>query len=184
MSEIWRDIEGYERLYQISNLGRVKSLKRNTAHNRIMKPKKDKYGYLYIGLCKNGELSYKKIHRLVARAFIPNYNNLPQINHIDGNKTHNCVSNLEWCDASYNQKHAYRLGLSKSWMKGKFGKDCKFSRKVYQYSLDGHLLKIWNSISDVNRELDIPVPNVVRSCKEDTRTAGGYKWKYVLKEGD
>ena len=184
MNEIWEDVLDYEGLYKISNLGRVKSLKRNTTHNRIMKLCLDRYGYLYVGLSKNGKVNYKKVHRLVAQAFIPNLNNKPQVNHIDGNKQNNCVDNLEWCDASYNQLHAVKLGLTHPWMKGKKGKNCIFSKVVYQYSLNGVFIKKWDAISDASRKLNIPTSNIVRSCKNKTRTAGGYKWKYIMEEGD
>ena len=186
MNEIWEDIEGYEGLYRVSNLGRVKSLKRNTAKERIMCNRKDKYGYLYVGLCKNGNIKYHKIHRLVAKAFIPNPNNLPQVNHIDGKKENNTVKNLEWCDASYNQIHAVKLGLVHNWMKGKKGKNCIFSIKVCQYTADGRLIKIWDSMSDVTRELGIPVSNISRACNNPNRKAHGFKWSQykLMREGD
>lgn len=113
MNEIWRDVVGYEGLYQVSNIGRVKSLPRNGTikEERILKPRITKNGYLYVHL-RNGSISkYVKVHKMVAVAFIPNPENKPQINHINGIKTDNRVDNLEWNTASENMLHAIKLGL-------------------------------------------------------------------------
>lgn len=130
MEEVWKDIPEFEGLYQASNLGRIKSVKRiakkEYRNNRIVKEKimegtKNKDGYLKIHI-SNKERNINKcvfVHRLVAKAFIPNPNNLPQINHKDGNKLNNCISNLEWCTNLYNQQHAWKNGLHKpTWKKG------------------------------------------------------------------
>ena len=107
--EIWKDIEGYEGLYQVSNLGRVKSLKVSKIKSeRIRKSYQQSSGYISIVLCKNGKVTNHKIHRLVANAFIDNPDNLPEINHKDEDKTNNCVDNLEWCDSSYNKNYGTR----------------------------------------------------------------------------
>ena len=114
MKEIWKDIKGYEGLYQISNTGKIKSLERykdNHSKKQLVKEKIrkqiiSKTGYYTCMLTKNGNLKLFKVHRIVAEAFIPNPNNYPIINHIDGNKLNNNVSNLEWCTRSENQKHA------------------------------------------------------------------------------
>lgn len=113
--EVWKDIDGYEGKYKISNLGRVKSLVFSNRQStflkeRILKPQKNKK-YLQVSLCKNNKIKIINIHRLVALTFIPNPNNLPQINHIDGNKLNNIVENLEWCTCSQNIQHAYNNGL-------------------------------------------------------------------------
>lgn len=181
--EIWKDIKGYEGLYQVSNLGNIKSLKRNTTHERILVPRVGRDGYKYVGLCKDGIIKTKKIHRLVAETFIPNPTNLSQINHKDGNKINNLLENLEWCNASYNQKHAIKLGLVSHWMKGKTGKDCPFSKKVDQYTLNNIFIKTWDSMSDVKRELGLPVSNISLVCQGKKKTYGGFIWKYH-KEGD
>ena len=100
--EEWRDIEGYEGLYQISSLGRVKSFPRPTTPGGILKINKRKDGYCSVMLCKNGKTKRFLVHRLVAKAFIPNPNNLPMINHKNENPSKNIVDNLEWCDNKYN----------------------------------------------------------------------------------
>lgn len=113
MEVVWLDIAEYEGLYQVSNCGRVKSLPRNGTikEERMLKPRVSKNGYLYVHL-RNGNISkYVKIHRLVAEAFIPNPDNKPQVNHINGNKLDNTVDNLEWVTASENTMHAFKLGL-------------------------------------------------------------------------
>lgn len=119
MKEIWRDIKGYEGLYQVSNIGRVKSLERiitntlgsYTRAEKILVPLKTKKGYYQIHLHKNGVCKTSKIHRLVAEAFIPNPLNKSQVNHIDGNKINNNVENLEWATQEENMQHAYKTGL-------------------------------------------------------------------------
>ena len=105
-NEIWKDIEGYEGAYQVSNRGRVKSLNYNRSGKEgILKLGKDKDGYLQVVLCKNSKLKTVKIHRLVAQTFINNPNNLPEVNHKDENKENNCADNLEWCDRKYNMNY-------------------------------------------------------------------------------
>ena len=123
--ENWKDIEGYENLYQISDLGNVRSLnaiinckgaKNINTHirrGRILKQRKTTTGYYYVNLSKNGKVKPSRVHRLVAQAFIPNDKDFNLVNHKDGNKLNNNVNNLEWCDYSHNLKEAYRIGLRK-----------------------------------------------------------------------
>lgn len=119
--EIWIDIINYEGIYQVSNLGKIKSLKRtcSSRNNSIRKvsdkllkifPNKTRANYWYVSLASNKPKQYR-VHKLVALHFIPNPDNLPQINHIDGNKANNMVYNLEWCTAQQNTDHAFKLGL-------------------------------------------------------------------------
>lgn len=110
--EIWKSVVGYEGFYEVSNMGRVRSLDRKNSRGsrvkgRYLKYKKTSRGYLSLQLCGKDCL----IHRLVAKAFIPNPENKPQVNHIDGNKENNCIENLEWCTSSENNKHRYSSGL-------------------------------------------------------------------------
>ncbi len=118
--EVWKDIKGYEGLYQVSNFGRVKSLPRfrigksNSLvpiNESIMKDTISNRGYNIISLCKNGKYKTLTIHSLVAKAFIPNSENLPEVNHKDGDKTNNNDWNLEWVTSSENKKHAHKIGL-------------------------------------------------------------------------
>ena len=106
VGEIWKDIPNYEGLYQVSNLGNIKSLFR---YKKILKPIKNTLGYLKVSLYKNKKIKVFSIHRLVAETFIPNPNNLPEINHKDGNKGNNNVENLEWCTRQQNILHRFRV---------------------------------------------------------------------------
>lgn len=108
MKEVWRDIHGYEGLYQVSDLGRVRSITRGGTNGRMLKPD-NCFGYLRYTLCKNNIPTRHRAHRLVAEAFIPNPENKPQLNHINGNKEDNRVDNLEWCTESENQLHSRRV---------------------------------------------------------------------------
>lgn len=174
--EIWRDIPEYEELYQISNLGRVKSLERRVITcdgvtrnmtEKILKPCLHR-GYYSIILRKNKKIKYYGVHQLVAKAFIPNPNNLPYINHKDENKANNHVENLEWCTAQYNINygtHNERQALTKS-------------KTVYQYSLDKVLLNVWKSTHDVHRKLGYAQGNIARCCRGESKTSNGYIWSY------
>ena len=104
--EEWRDIEGYEGLYQVSNEGRVRNISKNPY--KMMKPHYNQRGYCQVALSKNNKYIMAAIHRLVAKAFIPNPSNLPQVNHKDEKKDNNIVENLEWCDNKYNSRYGTR----------------------------------------------------------------------------
>ena len=120
--EQWENIKGYENYYQVSNLGSVRSLSRYVKgkngnqykNGKILKSNTDKYGYLYYVICKHSICKSYKAHRLVLLAFKENPNNYPECNHLDGNKKNNYIKNLEWCDKSTNEKHAYKIGLKNS----------------------------------------------------------------------
>lgn len=118
MKEIWKPIKGYEGIYEISNFGKVKSIRYfNHVNNKIYSREKmlklslNEKGYFRVGLYKSGKEIKFKVHRLVAENFIPNPNKYNEVNHIDGNKQNNCVDNLEWCTHSHNIKEAVKLGL-------------------------------------------------------------------------
>lgn len=117
MEEIWKDIQGYEGLYQVSNLGRIKRIRfinnvTNKPQDKFLSMKKiDNLGYQTVALCKDGQIKYKRTHRIVAETFIPNPQNLPCVNHKDGNKLNNLIDNLEWCTYSQNTRHAMSSGL-------------------------------------------------------------------------
>lgn len=120
MNEIWKDISTYEGIYQVSSMGHVKSLDRlakdrwgggRLIYGKMITIQCDMHGYRYVHLYKNSKGRNCKVHLLVAKAFIENINNLPFINHIDGDKSNNCINNLEWCTQSENEKHAHQIGL-------------------------------------------------------------------------
>ena len=171
MKEEWKPIKGYEGLYEVSNCGRVKSLAKKVGkgkrEERILKSYSNKKGYLMIGLCKNSKERGYLVHRLVAEAFIPNPENKPQINHINGCKDCNIISNLEWVNNSENQLHAVKNGL-------------KPTKRVKQYSLEGKYIRTWDSIREIERELGLKHQNVSKCCKKQKwyKTAGGYIWKF------
>lgn len=181
--EIWKDIPNFEG-YQVSNLGRVKSLSKFINNNpksksigyftkeKILKQFGNTRGYELVKLYNNGEKYTKKIHRLVAEAFIPNPQNKPQVNHIDGNKTNNCVENLEWCTCQENVIHSWENNLQKK----KIGQENKLSKKVYQYNLSGELIKIWNCVEDARKTLHIS--NISMVCCGKRNKAGGFIWRY------
>lgn len=151
MKEIWKPLKGYEGYYEISNLGKVKSIKRykkNKSKLQIVEEKilslytNPKNGYVYVYLCKDGKYKNVRLHRLVAENFIDNKNNYPQVNHIDGDKTNNVVSNLEWCTASYNIKDLHKR--NGTYMKDKEiiesykkYKNCSKVAKVFKMSNQG-----------------------------------------------
>lgn len=143
--EIWKDIKGYEGLYQVSNYGRVKSLDRKSdidgrlIKSKILKPGLNNPGYKFVILRKNGISENKMIHRLVAETFLNNP--MDCVNHKDGNKLNNHMSNLEWCTYSENKKHAYETGLSPQ--RGK-------PKKVNVLTPNGEKL-IFNTMNDVNK---------------------------------
>ena len=179
MKEVWKDIKGYEGLYKISNYGRIKSLERiiptkinnndfKLKREKILSPSKSKNGYLRICLFKNGNKKTYSIHRLVAQAFIPNPNNLPEVNHKDESKENNRVDNLEWCNNIYNQNYGTR--------KERISKNK--SKKVNQYDLNGIFIKTWNSLTQVEKELGLWQQNITKCCQGKYKTVGGYIWRY------
>lgn len=179
MQEIWKSINGYEGKYEISNLGRVRS---NSKHKKInedkcLSPAPNKRGYLTVSLFKNGKHLTKKIHRLVAQAFLPNPENKPQVNHIDGDKTNNCVDNLEWATQEENIQHSYKLGLHKRF----FGKDNHLSKTVIQYDLKMNEIERFGSLYEIKRKKGF-FPSIISKCcnnKKYCKTAYGYIWKYA-----
>ncbi len=181
MEEIWKDIKGYEGLYQVSNYGKVKSLKRN--NEKILKVFSDN-NYLNVDLFKNKKKRRYKVHRLVAIAFIPNIDKKTEVNHIDGDKENNFVGNLEWCTSSENMQHAFKTGLAKvnKNMQGRFGKNHPNSKSVNQYTLDNVFIKSWESTKNIERELKIHHSHISKCCKGKIKTAGGYIWKYKERE--
>ena len=164
MEEIWKDIEGYEGLYQVSNMGRVRSLRRNI----ILKSKRETNEYERVVLSTNNIPKLYSIHRLVAMAFIPNPNNYPIVNHKDEDRTNNRVDNLEWCTQKYNVN--YGTGIAK--------RARSQSKKVLQFKPDGTFVKEWKSINDIERITGYSSGHISRCCRNIRKTAYGYLWKY------
>lgn len=170
MEEVWKDIPGYEGLYQISNLGRIKSLynyKRNGTN--ILKPR-IKRGYFQLGLRKEGIRKWYGIHRLVAKAFIPNPKNYPCINHKDENPLNNNVENLEWCTIAYNNTYGTRIE--------RVVNSNKTKRKVLKYDLKGIFIEEYKSLSEAGRKNNVLPSNIISCCTGRYRHAGGYIWRY------
>ena len=111
--------------------------------------------------------------------FKPNIDNLPCINHIDGNILNNSLDNLEWCTYGHNEKEAYRLGLKKPVWKDKKDNQHPNSKKVNQYDLEGNLIKKWNCISTIEKELGISVTSICNCCSGRSKKAGNFIWRYV-----
>lgn len=188
--EIWKPIKGFEGLYEISNTGLVKSLRREVPNNggisivkeKILKPQKEKNGYLRIGLNKRNKKYMFLIHRLVAESFISNVNNYAEINHKDGNKSNNNVDNLEWCSRSYNIKHSYINKLRNTDINRKNAKKMieKNKRKVVQKDLNGNMINIFDSIKEAGELTNIDKTSICSVCKHKGyyKTAGGYIWEY------
>ena len=186
MKEIWKDIEGYEKYYQVSNRGRVRSLDRvvnknngRTEFNKgiIRRLTPDKRGYLIVYLLKNGKGKAGKVHRLVLEAFTPNPFNKCCVNHIDGNKRNNDIENLEWVTHKENMAHASKMGLL----------SYKNSKSVRMLDINGHFIKKFKSIKDACLEVTngrLSKCDIGRACnkKPHYNTIYGYKWEYVTKE--
>lgn len=180
MKEIWKDIKGYEGKYQISNLGRVKSFPRKGARKteHILKPNKNHRGYLIIHLQNNYKRKGVVLHRLVAEAFIPNPNNLPQVDHIDDNKENNKVSNLQWITNYDNMRKSWETGARSLEKSYKRGKEHPRAKKIIQYDKKGNYIKTWDCILEASRVLKINDKNICACAKGKRPTAYNYIWKY------
>ena len=176
MEEIWKPIKNFEELYEVSNLGRVKSLAKRGKPERIMKQAISHKGYPTLSLCKNAKSTRRAVHRLVAQAFIDNPDNLPQVNHIDGNKQNNNVENLEWCDNSYNQIHANKMGLNEHRIQ-RVKESC--SRPIAMYDYKGNFIRAFSSLNKASRETNISNKAISYCALRKNKMSGGYKWQYI-----
>jgi predicted XRE-type DNA-binding protein len=167
MKEEWRDIKGYEGHYQVSNLGRVKSFRRKKV--KLLSPKLTQKGYYEVGLRKDETRKFKLVHRLVAESLIPNPDNKPQVNHINGLKTDNRLNNLEWCTAKENHDHAVDTGL-----KNQVGENHPMSK----LNRDGALV-----IIDLLRTTSKTHQEIAELCNTTQTTvsliACGKSWKHL-----
>ena len=168
IKEVWKDIEGYEGLYQVSTLGRVK----NSRSGRILKGGKHKAGYHQVILCKNGKVKYYLVHRLVAQAFIPNPQNKPQVNHIDEDKENNYVENLEWVTIKENLNYGTRnLRASKAVAK---------TQSIPIICIETGIE--YPSTKECAKQMNLNGCNITQVLKGNYKTTGGYTFKY--KEND
>lgn len=168
MIEEWRDIEGYSGRYQISNLGNVRTNDFNhSGKMRLMRIATGTRGYKQICLTKNNKRSTKRIHRLVAEAFIPNPHNYPTVNHIDENKSNNRSDNLEWCSFEYNTKYGTRTERT--------------GNPVLQMTMNGEVIGTYVSSKEAERQVGVDHTHILNCChgKKHCISAGGFKWKFA-----
>ena len=203
--EIWKDIEGYQGLYQVSNWGNVKSFERNGTKGCILKPSKTK-GYLRVVLCKNNICKTFSVHRLVALTFLENDNptEKTQVNHLDENKQNNHVSNLCWCSCIENNNYGSRNERASKSLKGKmsgenhpmYGKhrsektkqkisearkdkpQYKLRKPILQFTKDMVFIKEFDSAKSASEELKIDATSIGKCCMNKLKTCGGFIWKY------
>lgn len=199
MEEIWKDIINYEGKYEVSNLGRVRSLSYNgTGEIKFLKQSTNKRGYKRVGLCKDGKTKHYYVHRLVAMTFIPNPNNYKEVNHKDEKPSNNDVKNLEWCDTKYNNNYGTRgKKISKS-LKGKTfneeyrkklseghkgknkGKDNPNAKPILMYDREGNFIRRFDCISDTNEYFGKKnaYKNVSSCLRGERPTAYNHIFKY------
>ena len=176
--EEWRDIEGYEGLYQVSNLGRVRSLdhlvndgiREYIRKGRVRILTKASTGY-YIVTIHNRKSKNCLVHRLVAQAFIPNPDNLPDINHKDEDKTNNTVDNLEWCDKQYNNNYGTRKQRAD---------DAQHKKSVLQCDMNGNIIREFMGVAEAARSIGKPddATSISKCCRGKLKYAHGYTWKF------
>ena len=180
--EIWQDVKGFEGFYQVSNLGRIKSLdriiqqhhrnQRNVEHiykGKILKGNINKNGYIIVDLHKKGKIKKFLLHRLIAETFIPKVKGKNIINHKDNNPTNNQVNNLEWCTQSENIKYAYEFGNKKA----------PHQKRIIQFDRNNNFICEWESQTQIERVLGIKQANISKVCLGKRSQAGGYLWEYI-----
>lgn len=182
MKEIWKEIPDFKD-YQASNLGNIRVLDKyvnsGIKNNKKVKRKgkvlkqHNKLGYYEVCLTKNNKKYFLKVHRLIAKTFIPNPNDLPQVNHKDENSLNNCLNNLEWCTAKYNANYGLR--------NTNIHKNTRATHiKVDQYDLKGNLIKTYNSISEASKIRGVSFNTIRRYCSNITNDKN-YIWRYADK---
>ena len=159
MTETWKAIAGYEGLYEVSDLGRVKSLK--FCKEKILKPQKTRDDYLQVDIYKDGKVKHSKVHRLVAEAFIQNPQGLETVNHKDEVKTNNVASNLEWMSRGDNKRYSANKSVQ------------MFDKQT------GELLSTFPSTIEAWRITGINHGHISKCCNGKLKSAGGYVWRYA-----
>ena len=173
MDEIWKDIEGYEDCYQVSNFGRVLSKKSGL----LRKFGDNGNGYKFVPL-SNGMVKNFYVHRLVADAFIPNPDRKQTVNHKDGIKSNNHVSNIEWATQSENSQHGFDNGL----INALCGREHPFSKPVLQFNLNGLFVCRYATITDASTANGICSSAIGAACRRKFKQAGGFQWRYESEE--
>lgn len=188
--EIWKDVVGYEGLYQVSNLGGVQSLQKihKSIHpyiqkERIMKHYPNKDGYWMVDLSKCGQKKHFQVHRLVALAFVANPLNKPEVNHLNEVPTDNREENLNWATRLENNNYGTRKERASNSLRkhsAKFAENCRrmFSKEVEQYTLDGIMIGLFRSAREAERITSVCQSSISFCCIGKRKTAGGYVWKY------
>ena len=168
--ETWKPVMGFEGAYEVSDLGNIRSL--NNLGATPMKPTRNNLGYMKIILWKGGTPTYRTIHRLVAEAFLPNPQKLPQINHKNEDKVDNRVENLEWCTAKYNANYGTRSCRIKEALTDKYG------RAVLQFTLDGEFVAQYPSLSEAGRAVGCSPSSIRHSCLGHRGPVNGFLWEF------
>lgn len=170
--EEWKPIKGYEGLYEVSNLGRVKSLgkgKNRNSKGRILKAHKSSKDYLYARLCKEGKTKSYYVHRLVAIAFVDNPEGYNEVNHKDENKENNCADNLEWCNRQYNMTYNGRAKRVAE----------KLKKPIFSVDKESGLIMYWESTREAERCTGISNVSICNCLKGKRNSAGGFLWFYA-----
>lgn len=171
--EIWKDIQGFEGVYKISDLGRVYSC----AKDLFLKPANNGNGYLFVNLCKDKSVKRMYIHRLVCLSFLGEDKIKKQVNHIDLNKANNNLNNLEWVTPRENSIHRYKNIPSK--LKGRGGKKHHNNKKVIQMDINGNFIKIHYSMTLASKETNTNLSSISTCCNGNRKKANGYLWRYL-----
>lgn len=196
--EVWKKVVGYEEYHEVSNYGRVKFLGYNNGNVKNGYPKilkqffpNNRGCYWLVDLYKNGKSKHKRVHRLVAEAFLPNPDNLPEVNHKDENKKNPHLDNLEWCTRKYNANYGTMPERMREHMKkrmedgykihreNRFGKTTTKHKVVHQYDLCGNYIATYYSQKEAELKTGINRNNICDVCKGRSRAAGGYIWTYT-----
>ena len=178
--ETWKDIEGYDGKYQVSDLGNVRSLNwKGTSEVRLLNKRFTNAGYHKVLLSKNGVCKYSLVHRLVAEAFIPNPEGKQTVNHIDEVKTNNNVSNLEWCSLRENIDK-YFINHSSDIYEKRRATFRKNARAVSQIGENGEVVRVWSSVAEIHNTMNYNNWSISQCCDGKRKKAYGYSWEYAV----